>query len=580
MPFRPQKDDLLFPLLLALAAALRPSASQATAETGQIVVDFASSQYFDAANPANTAWWDTLNRRIWTPMSVNGAPLQFGTGADGAFDGLTSQPGITVAGPNITIDTDARPLQQNEFHFTSFHLPAGTLLTVTGSRPLVLRVQGATTIEGEIRASGAPGGDANGLAVAAGGAANGGGGTGGAGSFNFVASATGTSASADSIGGGPGALSELPANPGDQSGGGGGCNGMLLAEPPNNASAGGSLAPSTNAASCAKSFDEIGSSFEATFAGGAGGGGGGGVRDTSAGTAYYNGGGGGGGGGAIRIVSLGRITLAPGGKVNVHGGNGGENTTDGGTGNGCGGGGGGGAGGTIWLQSLDNVDAIDGSIDIGGGAGGGALDCGGTFVGGNGSRGIFRVDTLAGTMPSYAAVAALETLKIGALGDTAERTFSFVSKPISLTSGYLSPGTPFATTSTCGSSGQLTILYEGSDDGIRFGTPVTADRIGELSGSAYLRFKVEITVPASTSVPPSPPDTFATPCLSALTIPYGPSNLSRMSFTGGLACATLQKDDGSAPPLGGAAAFARDLLLLVIAYLMVRRPHRRANTPC
>ncbi|MEC7948719.1 MAG: hypothetical protein VX265_14225, partial [Myxococcota bacterium] len=83
-----------------------------------------------------------------------------GTGSDGSWSLGTSAASITLAA--------------GEYNYTDFTLPAGTILTASGSDPLVIRATGTVTISGEIDLSGEDGDPAS--SGSAGGAGGGGGG--------------------------------------------------------------------------------------------------------------------------------------------------------------------------------------------------------------------------------------------------------------------------------------------------------------------------------------------------------------------------------------------------------------------
>ncbi|MCM2277043.1 MAG: hypothetical protein NDJ89_03090 [Oligoflexia bacterium] len=545
-----------------------------------ITVDLTSSAYFDASNPANTASWDATNARIWTPAYANSVSLDFGTGADGAFDGTASQSGITVAGSSITIDTDAKAAQSYEYHFTSFSIPNGSTMTVTGSRPLVIRVLGSATISGSIVADGAPGSDQGGGTNAAGGPGAVGGGSGGRGSYYLGTPAlAGNPIAGDVLGGGLGLDYDVADMMKDE-GGGGGCNGLNADayDAKSGFQGAGTQPASYNEGGCALPDGGIAANFETAFASGAGGGGGGGGGGAywDGGVGYFNGGAGGAGGGAIQIAARGSITITSTGSISVKGGAGGNNgpgdNTD------CGGGGGGGAGGSVWLQSGGLVQTSSGAIDISGGLGGGTGNCtgSGTYAGGNGSRGILRIDSPAFvTAPAYTvspAVAAV-TKTIGINGPS--QNFRYYSKALSFASGYYSLSTP-SETFGCGSDGSIAIAYEGSRDGITFEHPVPKERISELNDYPYLRFKTEITLPAGALVG----TTYSPPCLTGLSIPFEPMDLSEFTLAGGLSCGTLENRSGTRSSGPGASAIAGDLGLLGLAYLLCRRRARGGLLPC
>lgn len=263
----------------------------------------------------------------------------FGTGVDGAYAPSSS---TTLAG--------------GTYNYTSFTIPAGVTITVTGTSPLVIYSQGAVNIDGSLNANGANGingvtfsnGGAGGLGVA-------GGGNGGAGSFSSpsgpITGAAGagqgglnTQGAGWSGGGGAGYAAV-----GASSGGVGGFGGAAYGTAP----------------------------ISGVDAGSGGGGGSGG---------YDCGAGGGGGGGGYISMSAPSITISASGAINANGGNGGSD----GTGN-CGGGGGG-SGGSIWLSALSMTH--NGSISATGGSGGISTLIGAPYygVGGAGSNGRIRLD--------------------------------------------------------------------------------------------------------------------------------------------------------------------------------------------
>lgn len=130
-----------------------------------------------------------------------------GTGVDGAFDpnnaGFQASPpsGITLSVPNktVTMNTEslANPGTQRVYEFTSFRVPSGWTVGLTGAFPLSIQVSGNVNIIGTLNVSGAAGATMTGTVVAggAGGAAKGGGAAGGrggspsdsAGTSNFFA---------------------------------------------------------------------------------------------------------------------------------------------------------------------------------------------------------------------------------------------------------------------------------------------------------------------------------------------------------------------------------------------------------
>lgn len=306
-----------------------------------------------------------------------GRQLSFGSGEDGAFIDGPTQTGITVVGATITINTDVKSV----FHFTSFTLTGGNTLRTVGSAPLVVRVTGASLIQGTVSALGLAGDNANAAAAGVGGIPGAGGGTGGTGGKEPPAGANGTDAlprTEPAIGGG------TPVNEAGfttQMAGGGGCNGVSAGA--GNFVTAGYRFPA-GAASCSLSQTEIASRFDLVFTGGSGGGGGG-TRDFAGNG--MNGSGGGAGGGAFHLSSLGSITLS--GTITAAGGSGGNGDLGGG--GEFGSSGGGGSGGSLWLQTAATFTGA-GTLTVAGGVGG--IDATLTNDGGNGSRGVIRVDAL------------------------------------------------------------------------------------------------------------------------------------------------------------------------------------------
>lgn len=290
--------------------------------------------------------------------------ISFGDGIDGEFNNGPTQTGITVSGTTITIDTSVKA----NFAFTNFTLSSGYTINTTGANPLVIRVSGQTSIAGTLSLNGQAGTSVGAsTSTASGGTAGAGGGSGGAGaSSSGTSSVDGTSPSAVTLGGGHG----TNGNGGSQKAGGGGCNGT-----------GATTGYLGTAGACTLSQAATAAQFETNFYGGGGGGGGG---RTS--TGPVAGGAGGGGGGALRMISLLDVTIA--GSVTATGGQGGDTFLNGD----CGAAGGGGSGGSIWIQSAGTV-TVSGTINVTKGSGGPDAACAGSYFGGNGSRGVVRVDS-------------------------------------------------------------------------------------------------------------------------------------------------------------------------------------------
>lgn len=298
-----------------------------------------------------------------------GREISFGTGSDGAFSDGPTQTGISVVAFTITFDTSVKSV----FNFSSFTLSAPFTIQVNGSSPLTIRVTGDTTIAGTINLVGNVGG-ASGVSIT-GGAARGGGQSGGDGATFAGASPTNGSPTSGSAPRGGLAGANQVAITGTQQAGGGGCNGS-------GAAAGGANAGS--AGPCSLTQTTIARNFDSQFLGGGGGAGG---ATYTGGGADRNAAGGGGGGGAIRISSFGNMVISAGSLISAIGGAGGAasvGATD------CGAAGGGGSGGSIWLQTAGNLSGT-GTLNVTLGAGGADGIC--ANPGGNGSRGVIRLDT-------------------------------------------------------------------------------------------------------------------------------------------------------------------------------------------
>ncbi len=287
-------------------------------------------------------------------------PVNGGTGIDGAF---------APAGPMFFSTTT-----KNLFNYTSINIPAGVTIRYTGANVLILRCQGAVTIDGTIDASGSAGGTSTNNT------AGGAGGVGGPGAYNGGAGGTGATGGG-TVGAGPGG--GVPGTDGGVvggpftdpvGGGGGGGNGTV-------GQSGG--APNSGLTSNASG---AGGPTVTPCRGGSGGGGGGNDVDDPSNLALNDGGGGGGGGGGFIVIAAdGPITIN--GFVFAKGGAGGTSA-------GNGGGGGGGAGGLIQLLAPSVTIGATGSVAATGGAGGGAtmFNCG-CSPGGAGGDGCVLVAT-------------------------------------------------------------------------------------------------------------------------------------------------------------------------------------------
>lgn len=489
--------------------SLSPSPSVSpSASSHSFVADFSTLSQWDTS-AGDTGLWNTVDQRIQAAVSANGIEIGFGNGSDGAFSDGPAQTGITVSGSIVSINTDTKA----SFNFSSFNLSHGKTLVATGSHPLILLVLGSATVAGTVDLSG--GSSASGTNNSAGGPAPGGtgvasGGTGGAAGFGVNPGDTHSTAgkpTAGSIALG-GALGANTFASGSDAGGGGGCNGVHGAAPDAAGNDAQGAPGGGVAGACATTRASIAAAFESAFIGGAGGGGGGGF---TAGGSNVSGAGGGAGGGALHLVALGAISfgITPHtGQVLANGSSGGSNNVD--NGSDCGGSGGGGSGGSIWLQTKSTIaDASNlGTLNVSGGSGGVTdATCTPTGDGGNGSLGIVRLDS------TSAQVTGSTVLLTHSPAIRSGQSYVVTSKAID--TGITSPSfsTPMethdTTSSGCGTSGTLSVVYEGSANGTTFGTGVPAAQISILNGNRYVRFQVTITTTGSTP-----------PCLDALSFAY------------------------------------------------------------
>lgn len=263
------------------------------------------------------------------------------------------------------------------YNFTSFQIPLGVTVTVTGAAPLQIFSQGVVNIAGILNLAGQDG-ETNinyiqSPATYGGAGGGGGGGAGGAGGWFSGSLFAGTPGQGPGGGGGAGtAGSYIPVGSGG--GGGGhatvGQNGTLPIY-----SVGYVTTPAGVGGSAYGSLDPF------TLEGGSGGGGG------AHGAALNGvGGGGGGGGGAVLVWSDASIIVD--GSILATGGDGGDVIGR------DGGGGGGGSGGSIWLQAPHVL--ANGLVDaLGGGGGSGTETAAGLRYGGfggDGAPGFIRVD--------------------------------------------------------------------------------------------------------------------------------------------------------------------------------------------
>lgn len=297
------------------------------------------------------------------------SPGNGGTGIDGAFNPPSS----------TTLNTDV----QSVYEFTTMNINPGVTVTVTGSQPVVFKVQGPATIGGVLNCSGTAGGPSGNNAVGGlggnGGPGGGAGGNGGCAPPNF-----GQGIGMPGTGRSPGQpgndLGPVPGTFTDPVGGGGGGGNATAGMPGALPNAGGGASLSGN-----------GGPVYFPHRAGSGGGGGGCDIDDLVNTAANDGGGAGGGGGG-RVTILSEVSIDITGSILANGGNGGASS-------GNGGGGGGGSGGLVELAAPFVTN--NGMIRAIGGAAGPATQtncgCSAGGTGGNGAIFIFGGHSGGGT---------------------------------------------------------------------------------------------------------------------------------------------------------------------------------------
>lgn len=550
---------------LVVGLALCPtSPAYAQAQTQQLTINLSDPSLLDASQ--STGLWNTIDGRIEAALAASGGDatrvVDFGSGVDGAFADGPDQTGISVAGATVTINTSVK----NVYQFQSFSLSSGTTLQVTGSQPLILRVRGPVTLDGNVIADGLAGGTNSATLGGSGASGVAGGGAGGAGgdADPDAPGVDGLPAAGVPRGGLIGA-NDAAVPPRDYQGGGGGCNGWTgVVDNLMNGEINSNRTIVINQGDCSTQLHSaVALGFDSQFLGGGGGGGGGALSSVA--PAPASGAGGGSGGGAIRIAALGDVTI--GGVVFARGGDGGAANYFNGTAD-CGAGGGGGSGGSIWIQSARTVSGA-GNINVNFGAGGISGTCAG-FDGGRGSRGVARIDTRSGnTFPNGNILPASTPDQATTLAIPTGQTYSVTSLPIRVPSNraaFLSPDVTLGC-GTPGVDGSVSIAYQGSTDGVNFGSAVSANNISTLNGSRFVRFVASIST--LTSNPP---------CITALVLPYqelAAEGFSEFKLNGGLWCGSLL---GSSKRGGHThtrdprerAHYSADVLWLLLAWLATR----------
>lgn len=446
---------------------------------------------------STTCDWSTPLGLIQAPLASNAAALDFGNGSDGDC--------------NFSGTLNAR-----EFNCRTLTI-SGTA-RFTGTAPLIIRVQGASTISGTLSVDGFDGKNGS-LSGSVGGIAGPGGFAGGeVDSFGFP------NAGQPLAGGGDRGFDNQ--NLGDTIGGGGGAGGTRNnAQPGANGADGlasdvtiGSGGTSTNSNA---GFTQNVFETPANFVGGSGGGAGAqgyiGVTPDAFGAS------GGGGGGVLRIISRGDLTVN--GVITANGGRGGNSTT-------LGGAGGGGSGGVIWLQTAGTLSNF-GVIRALGGDGGnstGAPFRGGT--GGAGGEGRIRLDTLDGTLTGNATTPAASNGTVSFVFDVEYSTAACSALTTAIdTIGLRNNFRNFSQTETL-NGGTLSIQVQDSNDGVSWSALTPLSNIASLS-QRYLRFQVNLQAASALD----------SPLLQSVSVEYDVEEKSDYVFKSDVSCGTTGRPD-------------------------------------
>ncbi|MBM4342775.1 MAG: proprotein convertase P-domain-containing protein [Deltaproteobacteria bacterium] len=306
-------------------------------------------------------WDKSLNTWIEanTGASSTGGCPACGTGKDGDYNA-----------------TGNANLAGGTYEFKSFTIKEGVTVTVTGSTPLQIKVQGTAVVDGTLHLGGGDAPSVNACCPDA---------PPGAGTAGGAAGGLGPGGGGSNSGLGPG-------------GGGGGCAAGYGAGGGGAGHATSGQSGTTTGNSCGTPGGGGGTYGDAKLSNGLepGSGGGSGGYGSAANSA---GSGGGGGGGAVLIVAS-KVLVGAKGQIVADGGKGGDvvNDRDGGAG-------GGGSGGSIWLRA--STVSIAGKVSAVGGAGGKSDKVNGYGGdGGNGGNGRIVVDSVQAatgtTTPSFA----------------------------------------------------------------------------------------------------------------------------------------------------------------------------------
>jgi hypothetical protein len=433
----------------------------------------------DHADQAHsTGIWNVIDHSIRAQAYADGANVSTRT-----IDAGDGSDGVVNSSSGFTFDTDSHP---NGYQFQSLAITGGTI-TVVGSHPLIIKSLQGITITPALKVNGADG--ANGTlsgATASGGAAvtcqakggNGGSANGSAASSggNAVYSTGATEASSGGVGQIGGAYSAT-------------------------------IESQTATFSGPAGYD-FDTSPATDFICGTGGAGGGGYSLN--GTEFASGGGGGAGGGIMKLIAVGDIQV---GVTEAKGGNGGNGVQL--SNSACSGSGTGGYGGVIFFQTLGNLTTgVD--PDVSGGQSG-SSPC----FGGNGIMllGFARGDlNSVGAAPGWIVVSyATEKVPSNLTSFVQSSAYDLGVLNASLSDENIT------------STGNVTMTYAGSADGVRFSDFAPLESMSNR-GYRYIKFRANFTNPAAGNVAPD---------VSAVSFSFTDLGLSQLDIKLLAGCGTM-----------------------------------------
>ncbi|GIL16847.1 MAG: hypothetical protein BroJett040_05980 [Oligoflexia bacterium] len=446
------------------------------------------------------------------PAAAADTNIQIGDGHHGTFTSTDDYARFStngdLSGNIIRINTDT----YTELEFTQFNLLAGWSIIPTGSKPLIIRVQGNATVAGSIVCNGQNGEAANAdpTITSLGGSGACGGGNGGNGGTSSVKPDSGYMGDAPVGYISAGTKADSLASTSGGGGGGGFAQPAFAAED--------GFGPSKGL----KGTSYMDGGF--TVLGGGSGGAGGSANTKS-------GGGGGGGGGTIIIHAFGDILIS--GSISANGGAGGSSSA------GASGSGGGGAGGSIWLISGKSL-TIDGTVTADGGLGGDSLNIGNhgdNGDGGNGASGrVWTTDSIGG----FGGTGTVSPASSGLTSDGVTRFQTGVFTRASIVQDLLNYHIQFGALTPLlinSGSGSYSATVEGSRRGFDLETtgPVDSANLSAINNSRYIKITVSLNNTNDT-----------TPIiLDSLSLDYAMGSPNEFKYTSSSGCGSIKPTSDS-----------------------------------